>query len=60
MIIRMQTGMVPTTVIDYVILISEIVKCHWRSKEVKQDHNWKMQLGMQFFALIPIWYPQVV
>ena len=60
MIFRMQTGMVPTTVIDYVILISEDVRGHRRSKEVKTGHNWKMQPGMQFFAFIPLWYTQVV
>ena len=46
MIIRMQIGMVPTTVIDYVILTSEVLRGHWRSKEVKTGHNWKMQPGM--------------
>ena len=46
MIIRMQIGMVPTAVIYNDILISEVLRGHWRSKEVKTGHNWKMQPGM--------------
>ena len=39
MIFRMQTGMVPTTVIEYVILILEVTGGQKRSKEVKMGHN---------------------
>ena len=41
MIFAMQTGMIPTTIIDYVNLISEVVRDYWRSKQVKKSSHLK-------------------
>ena len=51
MIFTIQAGMVPTTVIHYVIFNSEVVRGHWRSKEVKTGYNCKMQPVMQIFSI---------
>ena len=39
MIFTIEAGMVPTTVIHYVIFNSEVVRGHWRSKDVKPIYS---------------------
>ena len=36
MIFALQTGMIPTTIIEYENLISEVIRGYWRSKQVKK------------------------
>ena len=50
------TYMIPMNAVDYVILISDVVRGYWRSKVVKRGKNWKLLTGIQFFVDILIWY----
>ena len=37
MIFALQTGMIPTTIIEYENMISEVIRGYWRSKQVKKS-----------------------
>ena len=48
------THMITPNIIYYIILSSEVNRCHWRSK---RGQHLKIHPGMQVFAYISIFYP---